>query len=286
MGPSITLKDPRGYLVTSGKIYLSHGAIYEIKNPRPGRWRLTVSQAGKHSYQVKGSSKTNVDFEYFFVMIPTRGRNKKPIPISHPLLGKCIQKFVHPIHDPRTRSLRFDTHTNYLSSQRYASELRFEAKRFQKWGRRRGPTGCNVIGLKADLGECHLQIVCPPPPPKLTSFSHITPPQKELLLGWPLPLQNMLHRLFEISQNFARPHTPTPHSPTPHTPHFFFYYFWTGLPQKPCFWRAPFPKSHQPPQSPRPPPPLSHTKWTVPYLRKCNCWVIRLVFDCALFQFR
>ena len=88
-GPSITLKDPRGYLFTSGKISLSKGAIYEINHPRPGTWKLTVSGAGKHTYQVKGSSKTNIDFEYFFVMIPTRGRNKKPIPISYPLLGEC-----------------------------------------------------------------------------------------------------------------------------------------------------------------------------------------------------
>lgn len=95
MGPSITLKDPRGNLFATGKIYLSNGAIYEIKNPRPGRWRLTVSRAGKHSYQVKGSSKTNVDFEYFFVMIPTRGRTKKPIPISHPLVGKCLKVCTH-----------------------------------------------------------------------------------------------------------------------------------------------------------------------------------------------
>ena len=88
MNPRITLKNPRGYSMTSGKIYLSRGAIYEINHPRPGTWKLTVSRAGKHSYQVKGSSKTNVDFEHFFVMIPSRGRTKRPIPISHPLLGK------------------------------------------------------------------------------------------------------------------------------------------------------------------------------------------------------
>lgn len=88
MGPSITLKDPRGHVIRSGKIYLSKGAVYEINNPQPGKWKLTVLRAGKYSYQVKGSSKTNVDFEYFFIMIPTRGRSKKPIPISHPLLGQ------------------------------------------------------------------------------------------------------------------------------------------------------------------------------------------------------
>ena len=89
MGPSIDLRDPRGASVTSGKIFLSKGAIYEINHPRPGAWKLFVSGAGKHTYLIKGPSKTNVDFEYFFVMIPTRGRSRKPIPISHPLLGVC-----------------------------------------------------------------------------------------------------------------------------------------------------------------------------------------------------
>lgn len=93
MGPRITLKDPKGYIIRSGKISLSRGAIYELNNPRPGTWGLTVSSAGKHSYQIRGLSKTNVDFEHFFVMIPARGRSKKPIPISHPLLGKCTIQY-------------------------------------------------------------------------------------------------------------------------------------------------------------------------------------------------
>ncbi len=87
--PRINLKDPRGAYVSSGKISLTKAAIYEISHPRPGTWKLIVSGAGKHSYLIKGLSKTNIDFEYFFVMIPTRGRSRKPIPISHPLLGKC-----------------------------------------------------------------------------------------------------------------------------------------------------------------------------------------------------
>lgn len=88
MNPTITLKNPSGHSVTSGKIYLSRGVIYEINHPPRGTWKLTVSRAGKHSYQAKGSSKTNIDFEHFFVVIPSRGRAKRPIPISHPLLGK------------------------------------------------------------------------------------------------------------------------------------------------------------------------------------------------------
>ena len=87
--PSINLTDPTGASVGSGKVSLYKGAIYEINNPRPGTWELIVSsRAGKHNYLIKGSSETNVDFEYFFVMIPTRGISRKPIPISHPLLGE------------------------------------------------------------------------------------------------------------------------------------------------------------------------------------------------------
>ena len=89
MGPSIDLRDPMGTSVISGKISLSKGAIYEINDPRPGIWKLIVSGTGKHTYLIKGSSKTNVDFGFFFVMIPTHGRSRRPIPISHPLIGKC-----------------------------------------------------------------------------------------------------------------------------------------------------------------------------------------------------
>lgn len=88
MDPSINLRDPMGALVTSGNNSLSKGAIYGITYPRPGTWKLIVSGAGKHTYLIKGLSETNVDFGYFFVMIPTRG-SKMPIPISHPLLGEC-----------------------------------------------------------------------------------------------------------------------------------------------------------------------------------------------------
>ena len=83
----VTLKNPRGFNVKSGVIKFPTNVIYKINKPRPGTWMLTVSGYGKHSYQVKGVSKTNVDFEYFFVMIPAQKR-KMPIPITHPIIGK------------------------------------------------------------------------------------------------------------------------------------------------------------------------------------------------------
>ncbi len=86
-GPNIILKDPLDR-VSSGKIPFARGALYEINSPMPGSWKLVISGAGKHTYLVKGSSKTNVDVDFFFVMIPSYGTNKKPIPISQPLLGK------------------------------------------------------------------------------------------------------------------------------------------------------------------------------------------------------
>ena len=83
----VAVNDPKGTDVTLGVTNFPTLVVYEINNPRLGTWKLTVSGSGKHSYQVKGVSKTNVDFEYFFVMIPSHGRGK-PIPISHPLLGE------------------------------------------------------------------------------------------------------------------------------------------------------------------------------------------------------
>ena len=96
-GHKITLKDPLRHVVSSGKITFPRGALYEINHPRPGSWKLSISGTGKHTYLVKGSSKTNIDFDFFFVMIPSSGRNKKPIPVSHPLLGMYIHcKYCFP----------------------------------------------------------------------------------------------------------------------------------------------------------------------------------------------
>ena len=88
-GPSqlVILKDPLDNYVTSGVTKFDTVVIYKISKPQPGTWNLTVSGNGKHSYQVKGVSKSNVDFEYFFVMIPAQRRNM-PIPITDPLLVK------------------------------------------------------------------------------------------------------------------------------------------------------------------------------------------------------
>ena len=41
--------------------------------------------AGKHTYLFKGSSKTNLDFNFIFVIPRKLGA---PIPISHPLTGE------------------------------------------------------------------------------------------------------------------------------------------------------------------------------------------------------
>ena len=85
-GARIDLKDPRGIPVSLGKTILAKGAIFEIDYPRPGNWKLIVSSgAGKHSYVIKASSKTNLDFDFVFV-IPRK--RMSPLPISHPLIGK------------------------------------------------------------------------------------------------------------------------------------------------------------------------------------------------------
>ena len=85
-GATINLNDPLGVPVSSGKTTLVKGAIFEIDHPTPGMWNLIVSSgAGKHSYVVKTSSETNVDFDFVFV-IPRK--RMSPLPISHPLNGE------------------------------------------------------------------------------------------------------------------------------------------------------------------------------------------------------
>lgn len=96
--PVIRLKNPHGRLITSGKISIYHGAIYEVKNPDPGRWTLVVgTAAGKYDYVVRGLSSTNIDFDYYFVMVPTGGR--RPVTISQPLAGKPF--FIITLTRPR-----------------------------------------------------------------------------------------------------------------------------------------------------------------------------------------
>ena len=85
-GADINLKDPLGSFVTSGKSVLSKVTIFDVKNPTPGIWQLVVSpKAGKYTYLFKGSSKTNVVFDFIFV---TPRRTRTPFPIPYPLKGK------------------------------------------------------------------------------------------------------------------------------------------------------------------------------------------------------
>ena len=84
--PKITLRNPLGSSV--GRTTMSKVTIFEVANPRPGPWTLTVPiGAGKHTYLFKGTSKTNIDFDFIFV-IPRVGGT--PIPISHPLTGETL----------------------------------------------------------------------------------------------------------------------------------------------------------------------------------------------------
>ncbi|KAL9985051.1 hypothetical protein ACROYT_G007408 [Oculina patagonica] len=90
--PMIDLKNPLGVSVSSGKTALPKGAIFEVDHPKPGIWKLIVSSgAGKHSYLIKGSGKTNVDFDFIFV-IPRKWMS--PLPISHPLVGKSAHAIL------------------------------------------------------------------------------------------------------------------------------------------------------------------------------------------------
>ena len=85
---TINLKDPRGSFVTSRKSVVFKVTIFELENPSPGIWQLVVpSEAGKHTYLLKGSSRTNVVFDFIFVIPRQMGR---PLPIPYPLKGELL----------------------------------------------------------------------------------------------------------------------------------------------------------------------------------------------------
>lgn len=86
-GAKIDLKDPLGTSITgSGKTTISKVTIFEADNPKAGIWQLLVpTAAGKHTYLLKGSSKTNLAFDFIFVIPRHQG---SPIPITYPLKGK------------------------------------------------------------------------------------------------------------------------------------------------------------------------------------------------------
>lgn len=87
-GSRIELQNPLGAPITSGKIIVGKMTIFEVDRPKPGMWRLIVpSAAGKHTYMFKASSKTNMDFDFIFV-IPRNGGI--PMPISYPLTGESF----------------------------------------------------------------------------------------------------------------------------------------------------------------------------------------------------
>ncbi|XP_031573152.1 von Willebrand factor A domain-containing protein 7-like [Actinia tenebrosa] len=92
--PVIVLRDPSGRRFTGRKISLYRAAIYELINPTPGRWTLSVAaSAGKYHYLVRGSSDSNIDFDYYFVMLPTR-KGRYPIPINQPLAGQRANAII------------------------------------------------------------------------------------------------------------------------------------------------------------------------------------------------
>ena len=87
-GATINLKDPLGNFVTSEKSVVFKVTIFELENRSPGIWQLVVpSEAGKHTYLLKGSSRTNVVFDFIFVIPRQMGR---PLPIPYPLKGELI----------------------------------------------------------------------------------------------------------------------------------------------------------------------------------------------------
>ena len=89
--PKITLRDPLGNSVEKTTVY-KLVTMFEVANRKPGLWTLTVPpDAGKHTYMFKATSKTNMDFDFIFVIPRVRGT---PLPISHPLTGETLNSII------------------------------------------------------------------------------------------------------------------------------------------------------------------------------------------------
>ena len=89
--PKITLRDPLGNFVEKTTVY-ELVTMFEVANRKPGLWTLTVPpDAGKHTYLFKATSKTNMDFDFIFVIPRVRGT---PLPISHPLTGETLISII------------------------------------------------------------------------------------------------------------------------------------------------------------------------------------------------
>ncbi|KAK3730532.1 hypothetical protein QZH41_017239 [Actinostola sp. cb2023] len=85
-GTTISLTDPRGVIITSGKISLSKVSVYEITRPKVGTWTLVCPPSiGQYNYFVKSHSDSNIEFEYYFLF--TMHRPATEVPISQPLIG-------------------------------------------------------------------------------------------------------------------------------------------------------------------------------------------------------
>ena len=78
--------------VTHGVTHdLELSVIFEVKNPIPGDWILTVPlDAGNHEYFVKTVNAINIDFSHYYFKYPPRIKDKSHIPVTHPLLGEYI----------------------------------------------------------------------------------------------------------------------------------------------------------------------------------------------------
>ena len=83
----ISLNDPRGNTVSTGRVRLANGVVYNIERPITGNYELKIpTSAGKHKYKVDAVSEVNIDFGHYYVAIARRG-SRIPTPLDQPLKG-------------------------------------------------------------------------------------------------------------------------------------------------------------------------------------------------------
>jgi hypothetical protein len=88
------LSFPKGTVVTSQKVSLSMVSVYEIPAPKIGIWSLQVpSSAGTHTFDVKSTSESIIDFNYYFLVTIDRRRSKLEVFTSNQIIGELMRTF-------------------------------------------------------------------------------------------------------------------------------------------------------------------------------------------------
>ena len=87
---NVELTNPKGQLQLSGKTQTGQGTLYVVNSPSPGTWDLSIpSTVSNEVISARGSSKGNIDFDYYFITeVPLRKRKGEKVISKSLIKGK------------------------------------------------------------------------------------------------------------------------------------------------------------------------------------------------------